>query len=202
MPKNNETQKVMKKVILTGIVLTGLIFSVKAQVPDVKFGAKGGVNFSHIRNSSMDARTGFHLGVLAEIFINEQLSFQPEALYSTQGGSFDSESMNSKLNLDYISVPLMFKYYAVDGFNLQVGPQFSFLTKAKYKVANLGSMDVEDSIESPDFSLNFGLGYEFPFGVFLDARYNHSLTKISKNGIPEVNDGKADVVQLSAGYKF
>ncbi|HLW14891.1 MAG TPA: porin family protein [Flavobacteriaceae bacterium] len=196
----------MKKIVLTSILFASLIFTANAQVPDVKLGAKGGVNFSNITNSDMDSKTGFHIGVLAEVFFSEQFSLQPEILYSTQGAELKGDYSTAKYNLDYVSVPVMAKYYVVDGFNIQVGPQFSFLSKAEAKgeIDGIGSgtLDIKDNTESFDFGLNFGLGYQLPVGVFVDARYNLGLTKINKESISNMDDGKNSVFQISLGYKF
>src|SRR5690554_7681134 len=86
----------MKKIVLTSILFASLIFTANAQVPDVKLGAKGGVNFSNITNSDMDSKTGFHIGVLAEVFFSEQFSLQPEILYSTQGAELKGDYSTAK----------------------------------------------------------------------------------------------------------
>lgn len=197
---------IMKKIVLTSILFATLIFSAKAQTPDIKLGAKGGVNISNITSSDMDSKTGFNVGLLAEMFLDEQFSLQPEVLYSTQGAELKNNNSSAKLNLEYISIPVMAKYYIVDGFNVQVGPQFSFLSKSELKgeINGLGSatLDVKDSTESFDFGVNFGLGYELPVGLFVDARYNMGLTKVNKESIPDIDDGKNSVFQISLGYKF
>lgn len=196
----------MKKIILTSIVFAALAFSAKAQTPDIKLGAKGGVNFSNITDSDMDGKTGFHVGVLAEAFLSEKFSIQPEILYSTQGAELKNDNSSLKLNVDYINVPIMAKYYVADGFNIQAGPQFGFLTKAETKGTldgiGSGTIDVKDSAESFDFGVNFGLGYELPAGLFFDARYNLGLSKINKESVSWAEDGKNSVFQVSVGYKF
>lgn len=204
--RNDKKHIIMRKIVLTSILFASLIFSAKAQTLDVKLGAKGGVNFSNITSSDMDSKTGFHIGVLAEMFLSEQFSLQPEILYSTQGAELKEDYSSVKYNLEYISVPVMAKYYVADGFNLQVGPQFSFLSKSELKgeIEGLGSttLNVKDSTESFYFGVNFGLGYEFPVGVFVVARYNLGLTKVNKESTPNVDDGKNSVFQISLGYKF
>lgn len=196
----------MRKIVLTSILFASLIFSANAQVPDVKLGAKGGVNFSNITSSDMDSKTGFHIGVLAEMFLSEKFSIQPEILYSTQGAELKGDYTSAKYNLEYVSVPVMAKYHLVDGLNIQVGPQFSFLSKAEAKGEidgfGSGTVDIKDSTESFDFGVNFGIGYEFAAGVFVDARYNLGLSKVNKESLPNIDDGKNSVFQVSLGYKF
>ena len=52
-----------------------------------------------------------------------RLRLQGDVLYSQQGAEFDL----GKVDLDYVNVPIVFKYYLVKRLNLHVGPQFGFL---------------------------------------------------------------------------
>lgn len=202
----------MKKIILSALVLCAFSFNANAQKPELKLGAKAGLNVSSIsgdlENSS--SRTGFNVGVLAEYFVTEKFSIQPEILYSAQGvkadytdeidlgfGNYQVFTVKETLKLDYINVPIMAKYYVYDGLNVQAGPQIGFLTTAKF-----GSVDVKDEMKSVDFSLNLGAGYELPMGVFFDARYNIGLTDASKKFEGEKIKSKNGVFQVSVGYKF
>ena len=170
-----------------------------AQTPDIKLGAKAGLNIATLSNlDNSSSKTGFHVGALAEIFINEKFAVQPEILYSSQGVK-GSESF--KLKLDYINVPIMAKYYVMDGLNLQVGPQIGFNVKADAEYKELGlkiKQDFKDNVNTVDFGLNFGAGYELPMGLFAEARYNLGLTKFNKEG----ESSKNRVFQISVGYKF
>ena len=82
----------MKKLCLAVIAVLSLTYS---QAQEVQFGAKAGVNFANLTGDDVDnsdMRTSFHLGVVAEIKINEKFSVQPELLYSSKGASSkDSE---------------------------------------------------------------------------------------------------------------
>ena len=59
----------------------------------------------------------------------------------------------------------MAKYYFVDGFSVEAGPQIGFLVKAEDKVTN-GSTevtnDVKNNLNSTSFGLGFGLAYDLP----------------------------------------
>ncbi|WP_267739639.1 porin family protein [Myroides injenensis] len=194
----------MKKITLSLVAALAFGFAANAQTPDVKFGVKGGLNFSNLTNfNDASSLTGFHIGGLAEIFINEKFSIQPELLYSAQGASVDGPIYadgefigiikDAKLKLNYINIPVMAKYYVWEGLNIQAGPQFGFNVDSK-----LESVDVKDSFKTFDLGVNFGAGYELPVGLFFDARYNVGLTKVNKEG----DNVKNGVFQLSVGYKF
>ena len=195
----------MKKIILSAIALGAFSFAAQAQTPDLKLGAKAGVNLANITNAEADMKTGFHVGVLAEIFINEKFSVQPELLYSSQGAKSKVEGIEYKSSLDYINIPIMAKYYVMDGLSVQAGPQVGFLVKAEDKISGgiaSGTRDIKDELQSVDFGINLGAGYELPMGVFFDARYNLGLSKINKESESGMKDLKNGVFQISVGYKF
>ncbi|MBB1139174.1 porin family protein [Myroides sp. WP-1] len=200
----------MKKITLCLFALftfSGVAF---AQTPNVKYGAKAGLNFANISDlSGSSNKTGFHIGGVAEIFINEKFSIQPELLYSTQGAKYDVDidfenimvNAKSTIKLNYLNIPIMAKYYVMDGLSLQAGPQIGINLAAEQEVKALGqkmTVKIKDNTNAIDFGLNFGAGYELPVGVFFDARYNLGLTKI----IDEGETSKHRVFQVSIGYKF
>ncbi len=189
----------MKKITLSLLAVFAFSGAALAQTPDIKLGAKAGLNISNVSNlDNTSSKTGFHVGALAEIFINEKFSVQPEILYSSQGVKGDD---SFKLKLDYLNIPIMAKYYVMDGLSVQAGPQIGFNVKADSEYKEFGTkvkQDVKDNINAVDFGLNFGVGYELPMGVFADVRYNLGLSKVNKEG----ESSKNGVFQLSVGYKF
>src|SRR5690554_2937826 len=110
----------MKKLVLSALAVCALSGSAFAQ-QEVKFGPKAGVNFANISGQdNAEMKTGFHVGAVAEIKFNEKFSIQPEVLYSAQGAKYEYFVGNNKLadatqSLDYINIPIMAKYYIVDG---------------------------------------------------------------------------------------
>lgn len=202
----------MKKNILSALVLCAFSFNANAQKPELKLGAKAGLNVSSISGDleNTSSRTGFNVGVVAEYFVTEKFSIQPEILYSAQGAKFEYTdfidvgvgmpqrfTVKETMKLDYINVPIMAKYYVFDGLNVQAGPQIGFLASAK-----AGSENIKDEMKGVDFSLNLGAGYELPMGVFFDARYNIGLTDVAKKVEGEKIKSKNGVFQVSVGYKF
>lgn len=156
----------------------------------VQFGVKGGVNFANFNGgvSGIDysGRTGFHAGALAEVKILPNFSIQPEALFSSQGADVDGVG---DFNLDYISVPVMAKFYLItDRLSLEAGPQFSFLVN-----------EAEESFDNKsfDFGVAGGLGLNIAGGLFAQARYTIGVTEASKSA-----EVKNAVFQLSLGYMF
>lgn len=190
----------MKKLLffVFAILLAGTI-----SAQELNFGAKGGVNFANLVGDAEDAemRTSFHIGLVAEIPISESFYFGPEVLYSSQGAKFSDEEFDATFKLDYIQIPLMARYYVSEGFNLEAGPQIGFLTSSEVDMEELG-VDTKDFFSGFDYGVNFGLGYKFPVGIFLQSRYNLGLANILDS--EEFGDDKSQnsVFQISVGYLF
>lgn len=210
----------MKKTILVAVALLGFGISFAQEevksVADVKFGVKGGMNLANIvGDDAGDANNyvGFNAGFFVEIPITNKLTFQPELIYSAQGskseGTVNVEgtliNFDATLKLNYINVPMMFKYQVVNKFSLEAGPYVGFLTSAdmKVKASGFGSdtVDMKDELKSTDFGLGLGMNYEFSDVIFANARYQAGLTEIgdSEGGS---NDIKNSVFQISLGFRF
>lgn len=209
----------MKKI---AIVLVAALFGtlmVQAQ-DEVSIGFKGGVNFAKLQGDNIedaDGRTGFHLGALVEIPISEKFSVQPEILYSQQGLQTErllddiTDGLELKLKLDYITVPVLAKYYVIDGLSVEAGPQFGFLAKAESETNLSGgsvegstTADVEDQFAGFDMGAAVGAGYELNSGLFFQARYIIGLSNVDNSdegGLFE-DDLTNSNLQLSVGFKF
>jgi len=174
----------MKKLIL-GVF--AVFFAITSYAQGIDFGIKAGANFSTLTDATgLKNKTGFHGGLFLGLKFNDKIALQPELLYSQQGAEFDM----GKIDLNYINVPVVVKYYLVQGLNIQMGPQFGFV--------------VDDNIsnaifEAEDFDVSgvIGAGYDFPFDIRLDARYNFGFTDVVKD-----TGSKNGVFSIALGYSF
>jgi hypothetical protein len=98
----------------------------------------------------------------------------------------------------------MFKLYTVAGINLQVGPQFGFVQSAKVEFedanGNVTTQSVKDELKKSDISAALGVGWDLPFGLSIDGRYNLGLSDI--NDASGAESIKNQVWQVSLGYKL
>ncbi|MBT8324478.1 MAG: PorT family protein [Winogradskyella sp.] len=192
----------MKNLILL-TVLT--FFTLTPVIAQVSFGAKAGVNFSDITGPDVDSftgRTGLFFGAIAEIDICESWALQPELLYSSQGSDYEDPGDTGTAKVDYINLPIIAKYYVADGLSIEAGPQFGFLTSAKFEFDG-GEEDFKDDLKSIDFGVNFGLGYKLDNGLNFSARYNLGLT--DANDSEDLDGGaeyKNSVIQVGVGFFF
>ena len=183
----------MKKLLLTAIIVLFTVISTSAQ----SFGAKAGLNIANVSGDVEDnkALLGLNVGVFAEFELSDWVFLQPEILYSAQGVELKEEGVSFDFEMDYLNIPVMFKFEVADDFNLEAGPQIGFLLSAK-----LLGVDVKDQMETVDFGANLGFSYDFTENLFVGARYNIGLTNIVKDSPDE--SVKNSVFSISAGYKF
>lgn len=191
----------MKKFLLLVFVLSicTVSFAQKAQ-----FGIKGGLNAARfsgdIDEDDVEARLGFYLGALAHIHINKNFAIQPEVVYSQQGMIQELGNREFEWKVNYVNIPVMFQYMFNSGFRIQAGPQLGVLASAEIEDQATGAdSDLEDAIKNVDVSLPIGIGYMFPSGLGIDARYNIGLSNINENG---VNDLHNRVFQVGIFYQF
>ncbi|MDR2221920.1 MAG: PorT family protein [Flavobacteriaceae bacterium] len=205
----------MKNILLFIITLVGVSTIVEAQVPKMKYGVKGGLTLATLSDLD-DAKLhkDIHLGVFTELKFTEKFSVQPELLYVRQGvkqegtiySSTDSYTMEESflkvVTLSYVYVPIMAKYYLIEGLSVEAGPQVGFLVKDNSifgVTARDSYLDPETSPKKVDYGLNMGAAYALPNGLFFEARYNLGLQKINEAGSKNI---KNRALQLSVGYKF
>jgi hypothetical protein len=203
----------MKKLIMVAM-FAGFSSFALAQA-QFALGLKAGPNFASINTDASPgenykSRTGFHGGAFALIKLTK-IGIQPEIIFSQQGSEVQINSQNFESNFSYLNIPIMLKLYTVAGINIQAGPQFGFVTSAESPIAdqlNPGSYkveDIKDKAKSSDIGASFGLGWDLPFGLTIDARYNMGLSKMfeSDNQLPPgTSDAKNQVFQISLGYKL
>lgn len=167
------------------------------------------------------------MGGYAELNISEKIALQPEVLYSRQGtkGSYDDDSYSSDyvLRFDYLNMPVMFKYYILESFSIELGPQIGILisSKAEFQESeynNNGGLiyydsytdDLKKLINTIDYGANIGFGYKLANGLNFSARYYLGISNVDKEYWYDDNtDGTYDagklynnVFQVSVGFTF
>ncbi len=181
--------------------------SFMAVAQETAFGIKAGLNLTNLKvndpDASYDSRSGFHAG----FFVREKFSkvaIQPELLLFTQSTDVSSTALgNYQDRFTYLSIPIMIKFYLVSGLNIHAGPQFGFLLDGDRKYSGplgQGSTDIKDYYKSSDISVSLGAGWDFPFGLCTDIRYNIGVQDINEASGGE--EAKSRVFQISAGWNF
>ena len=157
---------------------------------------------------SSNSRISFHLGGVAEFALSEKFAMQVELLFSSQGQRTIDEIKSTEpftsdrvvlstdlvTKLDYIVLPIAFKYKATKAISIEAGPQIGYLVSAKRKgevngtsgfvsnipIERLYDDNIKKELKSIDFGLIFGLGYQLKSGLIVQARYYLGLSEIVK----------------------
>ncbi len=197
----------MKNYFLQSTLIALLIVTQTSWSQDVGFGIKGGLNLANLKvddpEASYNSRTGYHAGIFVRGKF-DKVALQPEVLISTQRNVKDMGVLGTVENsFTYLSVPVMIKFYPVSGLNLQLGPQFSFLLDGEQKYETslfTGTKDIKDSYDNSDISISMGTGFDFPFGLGIDVRYNIGVKDI--NNEANGDETKSELFMISLGWNF
>ncbi len=220
----------MKKTIITLAILliTSFGFSQGFHI-----GAKAGANFANQKGGDNDenfkTRTAFHAGLIGELGLSEKFSVQGELLYNSlgtkgeeiQSGNGYTLAVKGDIKTDYLSLPILAKYYIIKGLSAEAGPQFSYLLSSNYDATasdNFGnseslSVDIKDDTKKMDIGFAVGASYKLDFGLYFGLRYVLGLSKIYEDEVILQDDSegfsavydierKNKVFQASIGYFF
>lgn len=177
----------MKKIILSAIAL--LVVGITFSQVKVRPGIRTGLNASTITDLNNSSRK---IGVNAAMFVNLRLGgfyeLQPEFTYSNQGWSQNFPNIepyndpiyqnnDGDVSVHYIGMAVTNKFYFVPNLGLHfiIGPSIEI---------NVSDNLPYDDVTPIDFALFGGIGYEFPIGLGIEARY--------KQGFIDVRDGYYD----------
>lgn len=187
----------------------------------------GGLNHASLKISDNDDELsdqvfnpGFHLGLNADLSINENLSFAPGFIFNTKGVKVkdkqDGISAEMDVLLNYIDIPLHLKTKANVGddlkFYFMVGPYVGVGVNGKVKLSvsyngesDSDSEDLkfgsdEDEYKRLDGGFSFGIGAEHK-SVLFGITYKLGLANISNfqdNGYSVHNR----TLEFTIGYRL
>jgi hypothetical protein len=175
------------------------ITNAKAGGAENKLGITAGVNMAGIagdNSGDYSTKTGFNAGVVMDLGMSENLSINVSALYSQMGAQSKDNSSN-KWNLNYFTIPILAKYKLSSGLNFFAGPYIGFLMSADAK-SDAGSIDLKDNMESTDFGLHVGVGFQLEGGLGFNARYGLGFSNIDKSGGSNTNN----LIAINVSYMF
>ena len=207
------------KTTIAFLVLLSTSFFSNAQESNLKFGVKGGVNFSNLSKDNAEDNkmlTGVNLGIFAKLPITNSVAIQPEIYFTTKGSklTYNNVFVNGTANFDlnYIEVPILLVLNLNKNFNVHVGPYASYLISSKVKnVSDVSFYDFESNINSDDLN-KFDTGIVAGIGIDMQSlsiglRYNFGLIKVGKerdySGTTYTfPDGKNSVISAYLSYSI
>ena len=188
----------MKKYIL--LLAFFSFFLTNAQI-EFRPGVKAGLNLANFTNTESNTKTDFYIGAFLNVDFVSFYNLQPEVVYSRQGLKSKFSGIDD-LEINYISIAIVNKFFPFKDLGLHaiVGPSFDFNISDNY------DSSFTDDIVGFDFGLFGGVGYEFPFGLSVEARYKQGFVDIfgenvnNTVGFDELFANK--VIQIGVSYQF
>jgi len=196
----------MKKLLVLSTFL--LMFGISQAQIELWLGPKAGVNIANVSDADGKSLVGIYAGAAFSVKFSERYALQPELGFSMQGAS--DVYGNEDLKLNYFTVGLINKLYLAEGFHVLAGPEFNFKVNNTfsdwgddYYYDDEGNYIDESDIQPFDFAIAAGLGYDFPFGLTLEARYKQGLLDVNDFfNIDDDRSSKNQVFQIGVAYKF
>ncbi len=207
------------KFIMVFVLFLSITHYSLAQKSNLKFGVKGGVNFSNVSTSNTDQNkmlTGVNFGVFAKLPISDAIAIQPEFYFTTKGATLTYNNVfvdgTADFNLNYIEIPVLLVLNINENFNVHFGPYAAYLINSKVKnVSDVSFYNFESNIDSENFNkfdtgLAAGVGFDFG-SLSLGARYNYGLIKVGKernygSTTYTFPDGKNSLISVYLSYSI
>ncbi|MBO9200885.1 MULTISPECIES: porin family protein [Niastella] len=206
------------KVLL--FALTTTVFALGAKAQDkTTFGVRAGVNFQNINGDDgaghdydYKMKTGFNIGVNAEIPLAPQFYVQPGLLFSTKGAKQEVANTDDiKLNLSYLEVPinLLFKPELGAGkLLLGFGPYVGIAVGGKVKQGSndvdiefendVKSTNLKPTLKRVDFGGNLLAGYELSSKLSFQLNAQLGMSNLE----PKVDGKKPEAKTKNTGFGF
>ena len=189
----------MKTKILSLALLT--IISTTAFSQKIHIGFKGGASINKLTGKSFkeEFSFGYHLGGFFEIGLGKKFGIQPEILFNQvnvdTSGTFSSVyqfKQLDKVQLKYLSIPILLNIKPSKMLTLQVGPQFGILTNKSNTLLQNG----KEAFKGGDLSMLGGVQVNIShFNIY--GRYAVGLSNI--NDIDNKEKWKNQSIQLGVG---
>jgi hypothetical protein len=208
----------MKKFLI--LVSTVLLASTAFSQVKVRPGFRAGLNLSKITHlENVSRKPGINAAMFVNVHFTRFYELQPELTYSNQGWSRDGFSyidpyndvtynVNSQdVSSHYIGIALTNKFFMSPklGLHVLLGPGMEF---------NVSDNLPYDNLTPVDLVFFGGIGYEFPFGLGLEARYKQGIVDVDDYYYDDYNNNYYDdnyyngknklnsVFQFNVYYKF
>lgn len=190
----------MKTKILSLALVT--IISTTAFAQKIHVGFKGGASINKLTGKSFkeEFSFGYHLGGFVEIGLGKKFGIQPEILFS-QTNVDTSNTFSSvyqfkrldKVQLKYLSFPILLNIKPAKILTLQVGPQFGILTNKSNTLLQNG----KQAFKGGDLSILGGVQINIKH-LNIYGRYTVALSNI--NDIDNKEKWKNQSIQLGIGF--
>jgi len=182
--------KTLKILIIIGFTL---LFGVKLQAQDFKFGLLSGLVVTNARVTDKietyeDYRVfypmvSFNINGYIEYKISKTWGIAAEPGFIRKGGvvrfGVNHYMSDIKLQLNYIQLPILANLYCTDKLFVSIGPEFAYLINSEENLPEIASGF--DSFKENAFEISglIGINYSLSKKFDIGFRYNHGFTNIA-----------------------
>ena len=189
------------------LCLITVLFISQAMMAQFHIGLRVGTNLSKIEGKSFkqEFQYGYLLGGFAEIGLGNKFFLQPEVLFNQYTSTLDSNfshiyqgaltNEQSKVKLNYLSIPVILNYKLLGPISIQAGPQYAILIDQSKTLLQNGGR----AFKSGDMSLLAGVQVKVAM-LRVTGRYIVGLNNI--NDIDNKDKWRNQNIQLSLGLAF
>lgn len=175
----------MKKTLL---LLAFIMVSSFTFAQSSMYGVRAGLNISNLDFEPSPTfnnthRNGFAIGFFGEYDLCKTFAIAPEIQFSAEGAK------DRDLRIDYIQIPILFKYRFGDRFSVGAGP-----------MAGVKVWEFEDNNANFAFSMVGGLEFFITGDIFIDARYHYGFTNVMDEN--SALEAKNSNIQIGVGVKI
>jgi hypothetical protein len=185
----------MKRIFLV-LGLVAAITSAEAQ--KLRVGIEGAYNSTWLFNKNVSdagedldyvSTFGYQAGAIVIYDFKQGLGISTGVLMGTVNQKYTNFKNNAALKfesqtmLTYIDVPLLLRITSAKGPYFEIGPQFSFISKAESEIETT-TVDIKDNVNSVNISAQIGFGYDIKASekltINLGVRFGYGLTDALK----------------------
>lgn len=174
----------------------------------LSIGPKVGANYSFAgdpegMNFGLSGNVGFSAGVAANLrfarpagkpYGTERFGVQLEALYAMHALSSDVGG----INMHCYEIPVLFQWYMIPTFALEVGPTFTGAFSGSPKNFSYNNTVYQmNKVKAADIMLSVGVNYKTRSGFNASLRYNLGNSNMAGNF-----QTKVSTISLSVGWLF
>ena len=165
-------------------------------------GFKGGANINKLTGKTFSDQFsyGYHLGGFFSVGLGNKFAIQPEVLFNqvnvdTSNNFSTVYKFNKvdKVQLKYLSIPILLNYKPVKFLTLQAGPQFGVLMNKSNTLVENG----RNAFKGGDFSMLGGVQVNISH-LKIYGRYAVGLNNL--NDIDDKEKWKSQSIQLGVGF--
>ena len=147
-------------------------------------------------NDDFDWQAGAQIGITATpLMFGEQFSLNTGLAYIQRGATTQAlnpttlETQEGLIRLQYLSIPVLARFYATPMLFLEAGPQVAYLLDARSKLkGGSESFDLKRTADNDlDLGLLAGLGVNIHERLSLSLQYYHGLSKLADFQFTDVN---------------